>query len=104
VLTFVLGLAVFLFKSRGADPFIPADLIRGLPAVLLGVGALLAGSMFGLRRIYGYAVLLLLSAVLVIVFELDPGWSMLSVGAILLAVGMVLLATFLRNTPVLRAE
>lgn len=104
VATFGLGIAVFLTRSQGAASVAVDELIRGLPAALLAVGALLAALVFQLRRIYGHAILLLVGGVSAVVFDFDPGWSLLGTGVVLVVAGVLLLFMFFRNEPVVRAE
>lgn len=102
--TFGLATAVFLLQIRGSAPLQLGDVIGGLPGTLLAIGAVLAALMFGLPRIFGYAALFFLGAVCTVVFDLDPGWSLIGTGAVLVAAGGVLLAVFVRNQPVVPVD
>jgi hypothetical protein len=99
-----LAVVGLVLAVRDGGSSLSAELVRGLPAALLGVGAVVAGAMFGLPRISWYAVLLFAGAVVAIALPLDPGWVLLGAGTILAGAGAVLLVRFLRANPVVRAE
>ncbi len=100
---FALGLVAVLVARSGSAPTLGLDLSRGLPVGLLAVAAALAAAVFGLRRIYGHALVLTLAAILAVTLALDPGWSLLGAGTVLAATAVVLLSVFVRARPFVRA-
>jgi len=82
------------FAARAAIRDNAAQLVAGLPAALLAIGAVLAGMLLGLARFGVYAIFLIGAGALVIRENLEPGWSILGGGAAILLCGLGLLARF----------
>ncbi len=102
VLTLVLGVGWYFLGGSGATnaPAWAANIVAGLPALLLAIPAIIVACAYGLSRFFGYALVLLVSAIPVITFDLRPGWAFLPVGIIAVAAGTVLLTRFVRNYPI----
>ncbi|MEZ5998012.1 MAG: hypothetical protein R3B98_04900 [Hyphomonas sp.] len=95
-----LELCLFLLQHRGilAMPQM-ADMIVGLPALLVGVG-LLAGLMIGARRFAVYAALAGAIGIAGAMMNVgDPGWLILAIGLVILAAGTAMLVHFLATRP-----
>lgn len=103
-MTMLLGIVVFVAQRDGDTPIIARDLIAGLPAFLLALGALVAGGAFGLTRLFWYIPLLLAGGVAVLVTDIDIGWSLLAPGGLIALVGGVLLWRFFADNPVVDAS
>ncbi len=76
------------------------NVVAGLPAILLGIGAFVLGATSGLKRLWGYGAVLVSAAAVTILIEAGPGGSLLAAGAVVGVVGVVLLSRFLRAHPV----
>ena len=95
-----LGLGVYLAAARqGSDMSLIDTLSPGLPALLLAVGAAAVALATGIRRPFGYAVILGVSGLLTIWGDGDPGLDMFVSGSIITIIGATMLATFLRRYP-----
>ena len=98
----VMGVLVY-FLVRENPPSVDT-MIRGaipaLPSVLLGIGAVMIGFLFGIRRFLGYSALLVASGVVGGFLQVHPGWLFLPAGAVTSTVGLVLVIDFLRKYPV----
>jgi hypothetical protein len=106
VLTLALGIGAYFFVRSSPpemDSLLPV-VIPALPAVLLAVGGILVGLLFGIRRFLTYAVLLLIGGVVGALVRAEPGWHFLGPGVIILVVGIVLLVSFLRENPLAEVE
>jgi len=99
----VAGIVVY-FAVRGGDHRSWAHLVRGLPGVLLAVGAVVAGLAFGLARFLTYAVLLVAGGGVAIHERLDPGWSIIGGGVAITLTGLILLARFVARHPVVTLD
>ena len=103
VVSFVLGIALFVL-ARG-EAGVPASLsaahvVPALPAALIAVGAILAARAFAVPRFYAYAMVLVAAGGATIALELGPAAPMLAGGVFATAGGVVFLARFLRENPV----
>jgi hypothetical protein len=76
------------------------NVVAGLPAILLAIGAFVLASTSGFRRLWGYGAVLLSAAAVTILIGAGPGGSLLTAGAAFGVVGVVLLRRFLRAHPV----
>jgi len=101
--TLVAGIVVYL-AVRGGGTAGWGHLVAGLPALLLAVGAVIAGLAIGLPRFLGYAGLLVAAGAATIHWHLDPGWSLLAGGLAILGVGVFLLAGFVRRHPMVTSS
>ena len=101
VMTLVVALLGFVLVAVTPGPSLePGSLVAGLPAALLGVGALLVAAMLGLWSFALYGLVLLLAGGVVAVADLHPGWAFLGAGLLVLAVGLARLLRFLRANPI----
>ena len=91
---FCLGIGVFLAARDGFDW---GSLAAGLPAVLLGLPALMLGTTSGIRRLLGYGALLIISGLITVALEGDPGADLLFSGLVMAVVGSGLWARFVRS-------
>jgi len=95
---FLLGIGMFLYlrATNIEEGYWVARLIPGLPAILLGVGALIAAQLTGARRFGAYAVLMVFLGAVTIVLQLGPAMPMLASGIAVTLAGAVLMMRFLR--------
>lgn len=102
----VLGIGVFFLVQ--SEPTALASLvpsvIPALPAVLLGLGGVLVGLLFGIRRFLSYAALLFLSGAVGALLRAKPGWHLLVPGGVILIVGLMILVSFLRKHSLAEVE
>ena len=106
VLTLALGISVFFVtraNPRELDNLVPT-VIPALPAVLLGLGSVLVGLVFGIQRFVGYGALLFVGAAVGAFLRAGPGWHFLVPGVLILIVGLILLTSFLRKYPMAEVE
>ena len=95
------GVAVAQSLASGEGAAIAdRNVVAGLPAVLLAVGAFVVAATSGFKRLWGYGAVLLSAGAVTLIFEAGPGGSLLASGAVFGIVGLVLLGRFLRTTPV----
>jgi len=99
----VAGIVVY-FAVRGGEHRSWAHLVRGLPGLLLGVGAIVAGLVFGLARFLVYATLLMAGGGVVIHERLDPGWSIVGAGVAITLAGLILLTRFVKRHPAVTGD
>jgi hypothetical protein len=103
--TLALGIAAYVLQTNGGgDGEWIKQLIPGLPASLIAIGALISAVMFEIPRLAYYALPFMAGGAGVILLECDPGWGLLGGGLATTAVGAILIARFLRNFPVLLSE
>ena len=76
------------------------NVVAGLPAILLAIGAFALAATSGFKRLWGYGAVLVSAAAVTILIEAGPGGSLLAAGAVVGVVGVVLLSRFLRAHPV----
>ena len=98
----LIGVGVVLSIVRG-DGVVSEDrnVVAGLPAVLLAIGAFVLAATSGFKRLWGYGAILLIAAGVTILIEAGPGGSLLTAGAGIGIVGVVFLGRFLRVHPVI---
>jgi hypothetical protein len=96
---FLLGNGV-MFAIREGDALGAQGIVPGLPAFVLGIGALVVAAKARFRRLWGYGVVLIGAAVVTILTDANPGGSLLASGALICGVGGVLLTRFLHAHPV----
>lgn len=100
---FLLGVGTFLYlkanRSTGSMPGL-SSAIAGLPAALLGIGALVVARLTEARRFDGYGLLLLLLAGVTIGFQSGPAMPMLAGGAVVALSGSVRMTRFVRAAAV----
>ncbi len=96
---FLLGNGV-MFAIGDGDTLWAQGIVPGLPAFVLGIGALVVAATAGFRRLWAYGVVLVAASVVTILAETNPGGSLLASGAIIGGVGGVLLSRFLHAHPV----
>lgn len=89
----LLALVVFgaLHRAGGGGA---ADLVVGLPAVLLALGSALVGGLTRTWRFGVYAALSVIAAAVTVVLGMDPGWPIVVVGLVTSASGAALLGRF----------
>ena len=90
---------VLAIVSGDADTSGDRNVVAGLPAVLLAVGAFVLAATSGFKRLWVYGAVLLSAAAVTILIEAGPGGSLLAAGAAVGVVGIVLLGRFLRAHP-----
>ena len=88
-------LATHLVRARGAGADL-AHLVAGLPAVLVAIGAVLAGVLTGARRFHVYATALVAVAALTILLGQGPALPLVVGGVVVLLSASVLLTRFIR--------
>ena len=93
------GLVLSIVNGDG-DTSGDRNVVAGLPAVLLAIGAFVLAATSGFKRLWGYGAVLLSAAIVTILIEAGPGGSLLAAGAAIGVVGVVLLSRFLRANPV----
>ena len=93
ILTALMLLTVSMERDAG---FALRHLVAGFPAVLVAIGASLAGVLTGARRFHAYGLALLAGAAATIELSWGPAVPLLAVGAVVVVVGACLLARFLR--------
>jgi hypothetical protein len=103
VLALGLGALILLAlaASRAGAPDVSpgtAEPVAGLPATLLTVPAILAALLTGARRFYLYGLLLLAGAATAGILNLNPGIPIAVAGAMMMAVGGLLLLHFNRES------
>jgi hypothetical protein len=98
VATFLLGIGTFLYLQTAGDEGTGgiARFIQGLPAILLGVGGLIAVQLTGARRFVVYALLMVCFGAATIALQLGPAMPMLAGGMAVTISGGVLMGRFLR--------
>ena len=95
------GVAVAQSLAPGdGTPAAAPNAVAGLPAVLLAVGAFVVAATSGFKRLWSYGVVLLSAGAVTLTIGAGPGGSLLASGVTFGIVGLVLLARFLRTTPV----
>ncbi len=107
-LLFWLGAAALLVGGAAALAVVRGDgvtsgdrnVVAGLPAILLAIGAFVLAATSGFKRLWGYGAVLVSAAAVTILIEAGPGGSLLAAGAAIGVVGVVLLSRFLRVNPV----
>ncbi|MHC4956382.1 MAG: hypothetical protein ACYTGZ_21280 [Planctomycetota bacterium] len=104
VVTFLLGIVVFVVMEKGRKSDVVMVLIPGLPAVLLAFAATLVATVYAMPRYFVYAVVLVTAAGAVAYQAANPGWGMLAGGVASLATGAWLLARFCKRHPVVDAS
>jgi hypothetical protein len=95
---FLLGVGMFLYLRVASieEGYWVAGFIPGLPAMLLGVGALIAVQLTGARRFVVYALLMVSFGAATIALQFGPAMPMLASGMALTLSGAVLMVRFLR--------
>ncbi len=95
-----LGLAAGLaiFDVRPAEGVDMSSFAPAIPAVLVTIPVIILAAASGLRRVWGYAAVLLLAAAAMVAVAPQPGWPLFVCGVVMLGTGVVLLAWFLRTT------
>jgi hypothetical protein len=96
----LLGGAAFLAVLRGDGVSGDRNVVAGLPAILLAIGAFVLAATSGFKRLWGYGAVLVSAAAVTIIIKAGPGGSLLAAGAAVGVVGVVLLSRFLRAHPV----
>lgn len=96
--TVLVGVGALVLVAVGALRFaggVAETLVAGLPALLLAVGAVLAGGLTRAWRFGGYAAVFLVAAVATVVLGTDPGWPVVASGLVVWVTGAVLFSRFL---------
>jgi hypothetical protein len=91
-LTSVVAIAVY--RAMGNEVPAVESLVAGLPAALVAMPLVVLAAVSGLWRLWGYSVVLLLTAAATILADAGPGWPLLAGGLAMLASGVVLFARF----------
>jgi len=98
-LTFTLGVSVY-FLVTTTDLVVPKqNWIVALPACLIACMAVLASFLIVVRRFIGYAAVLCISGVLVVLFDKRPGLALIAGGIVVTIIGLLRLLSFLRSHP-----
>ena len=102
VLTLVIGVVwFFVGKPESAIRSIAElNVVAGLPAILLAIPAVVFAISYQMKRFFGYAIVLLISALPVIFYDLHPGWAFIPSGVLCVAIGGQLLYRFVRKYPI----
>jgi len=95
---FLFGLSGFLLV-RHVGGIGASDVVAGLAAGLLGIGAFILATTVGFRHLWGYGATLLLSALITVLAKAGPGGSLLASGSVIAAAGSVIFVRFLRANP-----
>lgn len=95
------GVTLYFLVVRNASPGVLGqfNIVAGLPAALLSVPAIIVAFALRLPRFLFYAVLLLLSAFLVIVLDAHPGWAFMPSAILFVCIGTGLLLQFMTRYP-----
>ncbi|MEE9581506.1 MAG: hypothetical protein V3W36_01085 [Acidimicrobiia bacterium] len=96
----LVGGAAALAVVRGDGVSGDRNVVAGLPAILLAIGAFVLAATSGFKRLWGYGAVLVSAAAVTIIIKAGPGGSLLAAGAAVGVVGVVLLSRFLRAHPV----
>ena len=95
------GITVFFYvRGSGGLDAVLRTWVPGLPAALVALGLGLGGLLFGLRRLGGYAGVLLVAAAITVFFRLDPVHGLALAGGAVLILGCRVLWQFLRSNPI----
>ena len=100
----LVGFITAACAADGAPPPWLVAAVPALPAVLVGIGALVSAIAFGIPRLAAFAPIFAATGGAVAWWGGDPGWSLLAGGAAVAAWGGWMLARFLRAFPVLSNE
>lgn len=92
------ALAMVAFGSVRLGRGVPGEVVAGLPALLLAVGAGMAGGLTRAWRFGVYALVFLAATVATVVLGIDPGWPVVVAGLVLWAAGAVLFGRFLAGS------
>lgn len=93
-----------MFAMREGDAFETQGIVPGLPAFVLGIGALVMAVKTPFKRLWVYGMVLVCAAAITVAVGANPGGSLLASGALICAVGGVLLTRFLDAHPVRETE
>lgn len=100
---FALGVALYVLRDRLAfDPSV--SLIAGLPAVLIGLLAVITTFLVASARFLAYAAILVVAGVVGALAGWEPGPILAAAGSIMLLVAIVILARFVRGNPIDRGN
>ncbi|MGI9648565.1 MAG: hypothetical protein ACR2OI_08615, partial [Acidimicrobiia bacterium] len=100
VALFVLGVAAFaMVNSQSGDTEILNVIGPGLLAFLLAATAIGLGFLMQAGRMFLYAAILALGGALTAWQDGSPGWPMLAAGALVTAVGALLLVRYVQANP-----
>lgn len=103
LLLFFAQLSLFGFAGfvlvRNVGAITARNLVAGLPAGLLAVGAFAFATTVGFRRLWGYGAILLAAALVTVLAKAGPGGSLLVSGSVIGVVGSVIFIRFLRANP-----
>ena len=105
IVALLLSVGAFLLARQGSSPA-PwvRESIAALPAVLVGLLAVLSALLFDIRRLAFYGLACVAAGAAVAALGLDPGWSLLAGGCVATVSGVLLFQRFLRQFPVLNTE
>jgi hypothetical protein len=92
-------LVALVVVAGGPDVTDSWALEAGLLAVLVLIPVVALAVVTGIHRLWVYAAVLLIGAVLVVMVDAEPGWPLLAAGVVATAIGAVLFARFLRAYP-----
>lgn len=96
---FALGVALYSYRENlPADP--PVSLVAGLPAVLLGLLALITTVLVATPRFLAHAAILVVAGAAGALLGVEPGWTLTAAGTAMLAIAVVALARFFRDNPI----
>lgn len=94
----MLALAIIAAASLMSDGGLPeaSSLAAAIPAVLVVIPTVLLAAVTGLRRLWGYAFVIVAAAALTVVTTQNPGWPLLIGGVVMVLTGLTLFMRFLR--------
>lgn len=96
-LAVVVGSIVYLTSREGGVE--PGSLAAAIPAILVATPVIVLAAATGLRRMWGYAFVIVAAAAATVAVAESPGWPLLAGGVAMLVTGLALLARFLGATP-----
>ena len=105
IVFFALGLFVYMQVAKGQNSEKIIDILRNYGAIIMGLVIgfilILIAKTFSINRFYGYSVLIFLAflAMKFIDYEYIISVSLLTCGAIILAIGLTLFINFIRKYP-----
>lgn len=100
--TFVIAIAVYLLVS--GTRLEPGVGIAALPAIIIGIMALMTAAITSLSRFVLYAALFAASGIGVAWIDADPGWSLVAAGLATVCLGGITLSRFVARHPLLPGD
>jgi len=101
----LVGVATFIVVDQSSgDNDVVGLLMPGLLAWLLALVAIGLGFLMATWRLFAYAGVLAVAGVVTVWAAAGPGWPILGSGIVVAAIGITLLARFLRDNPVIETS